>query len=215
MKLSMIRLAVTGAATVMLAGPAMAADWYVFGNTGVGVSDATESYSVRTSNSSWSGTSSATGAAFAGDLGMGLRISPYLAAELSYGRLGNNNFNMDVSTSNPDRIIYSRSFEVKRNGFRLALMGIYPFGERFEVFGTLALHQIQSKWRVSVSDGEASGSRSKTALGVGTGLTFKITPKLHVRGQYEYVAASFKPLPYTDLKAGDVHLFKAGLVYAF
>ncbi|VVE39218.1 hypothetical protein PIN31009_04028 [Pandoraea iniqua] len=153
-------------------------------------------------------------------LGFGYRISPAFAVELGYAVLGTFKNTFDGRWQmNPggESSSFKSNQNVAMHGFRLAALGIYPLSDKFELFGTVGIYGLNYK-NDPTSDMEAMGSRKSSAFklrpAIGAGITYRITPSLHVRGQYEFINSSLNRAA-DNIVIGNTQSIRVGLVYAF
>jgi OOP family OmpA-OmpF porin len=174
----------------------------VFGSVGLGVVDATSDLD-----------DSDTGFGLAG----GYQVNPYFAAELAYVDLGDISYQANGTvTDGVDTFDAGLGIDQSARGPVFSLLGIWPIGERFSVFGRvgLALMSVDADASVSLDGESASDSvgtdRSNMVYGIGG--EFSLSRKFGLRlGWDRYAEVG------SDDQAGevDIDLFSLGLRYNF
>lgn len=102
------------------------------------------------------------------------------------------------------------TFNIKDNGVSVAVAGFYPLSADFSLLGKagVAVHNFKAKYHgPGITDSE---SKVETALLLGAGVEYNISPTLALRGEYEYLGKP-KALE-TKIRTS---LFSVGLRYKF
>ncbi|ALS58885.1 outer membrane beta-barrel protein [Pandoraea norimbergensis] len=153
-------------------------------------------------------------------LGVGYRISPAFAVELGYALLGTFKNTFDgrwQMRPGGDPASFKSNQNVAMHGVRLVALGIYPLSDKFELFGTVGVYGLNYK-NDPTADMEAMGIRKSSTFkvrpAIGAGITYRITPSLHVRGQYEFINSSLSR-KVDNIVIGNTQSIRVGLVYAF
>ncbi len=117
---------------------------------------------------------------------LGYRINPNLAVEASYDRLGSLNVSSAISAPLAD----TASGNWKSQGLGLHVVGILPIDKKWSVYGSAGLE----RWSTSLnSTSNVSGptaisvSSSNTALALGVGGAYAITPNVDITAGLAYV----------------------------
>ena len=173
-----------------------------FGSVGLSVVDATSDLD-----------DSDTGFGLAG----GYQVNPYFAAELAYVDLGDTSYQANGTvTDGVDIFDAGLGLDQSASGPVFSILGIWPIGERFSVFGRvgLALMSVDADVNVSIDGESASDSagtdRSNMVYGIGGEYSFN--RKFGVRiGWDRYAEVG------SDELAGevDIDLISLGLRYNF
>jgi OOP family OmpA-OmpF porin len=123
-----------------------------------------------------SSTSTGTPGSTAG-LRLGYRINPNLAVEASYDRIGSTDLQSAITSPAAD----SATGTWKAHGFGLHVLGIAPVDKQWSVYGRAGVEQ----WHTSLDTASAGGSTanvsttgSNTALALGAGAAYAISPKV-------------------------------------
>jgi OOP family OmpA-OmpF porin len=148
-----------------------------------------------------------------GEFGVGYRSGSHLGFELGYsylGRAGSHWVERQNAEGTAGRGTSTRN--VRMQGFRLAVLGIYPVSDRFELFGSVGLFGVSYR-----ADSAANNKAFKVRPAVGAGVTYRVTNAVHVRGQYQYINTKLaKPgKPSEEWGISNTHGVRVGLVYAF
>ena len=104
----------------------------------------------------------------------GYMISPNVAAEISYYDLGNYSDTDGFS-----------SFSADVNAYDLAIRGILPLGERFELFGKLGYSIVDIDTSLSGPIVTASAEATDWEFIYGVGVGLKLGPQFGLRAEYE------------------------------
>ena len=173
-----------------------------FGSVGLSVVDATSDLD-----------DSDTGFGLAG----GYQVNPYFAAELAYVDLGDISYQANGTvTDGVDTFDAGLGIEQSASGPVFSVLGIWPIGERFSLFGRvgLALMSVDADVNVSIDGETASDSagtdRSNMVYGIGG--EFSLNRNFGVRiGWDRYAEVG------SDDLAGevDIDLISLGLRYNF
>jgi OOP family OmpA-OmpF porin len=163
--------------------------WYIEGNVG----------SAHLSNSNFSGFSTSS-SGLGGNVNLGYKFMPYVAAEIGYTQYSNTK----VSDSNGTRI-----GSIKHYSYDIAGKGIVPICDSgFEFFAKLGAQHSQA--RISNESGSSvtiSGSHSATGLYLGVGGQLNIMPELGLVAQWQRAQASSS--------SGTEDLYSIGLAFLF
>jgi opacity protein-like surface antigen len=106
---------------------------------------------------------------------VGWRANPYLALELAYVNLG----------SPDDEIAPDTRLTVETDGFAPYVVGTFPIGDWFEVFGKAGYYFYDVEARVSSPLGDASESESNETFTWSAGLGVNVFERVNVRLEYE------------------------------
>ena len=174
----------------------------VFGAAGLSVVDATSDLD-----------DSDTGFGLAG----GYQVNPYFAAELAYVDLGDISYAANGTVSDGvDTFDAGLGVDQSTSGPVFSILGIWPIGERFSVFGRLgfALMSVDADATISF-DGESaseSASTDRSNMMYGIGGEFSFNRKFGIRlGWDRYAEVGSEDLT-GDI---DIDLFSLGLRYNF
>lgn len=222
--------AVCAAGVFSAAAHAAQTPYYVYGNVAANFADAgSDDHAVpadfnSATTRSWDTSKGSAG--FAGDLGIGYRFSPYLAAEFGYAYLGKmtNDWSghWDSASAPSGERSYASNQDVSMQGLRVAILGIYPLSNKWDVFGSFGLYGL---WYGTspTADMAAQGVSKTTAFkirpAVGAGVTYRLGEHLSVRGQYEFINTSMSKsvglAGFPEMRVGNTHSIKLGLTYQF
>lgn len=184
-KKTMLAAVVVGFST--LCGVAQAdedSSGYLFGS--VGQSDAEVSGATDTEDTAWK-------------VGGGLQLSPNWGLELQYTELGS--VKGDVPT-----MFGVFQAELETQGWGGNLVGTLPF-DRFQLFGKLGYHRMETEVRVTGVGGSASDTEDEWVMSYGLGGAYALTSNLDIVAEYEM---------YSDVADEyDVDMLSAGLRYSF
>lgn len=157
---------------------------YLFGS--LGQSDANVSGASDTSDTAWK-------------LGGGLQLNPNWGFELQYTDLGS--IEGDVPT-----MMGVFQAELETQGWGGNLVGTLPF-ERFQLFGKLGYHRLETEVRVSGFGVTASETEQEWSVSYGIGGAYEVTSNLAIVAEYEV---------YSDVADEyDVDMLSAGLRFNF
>jgi OOP family OmpA-OmpF porin len=174
----------------------------LFGSAGLSVVDATSDLD-----------DSDTGFGLAG----GYQVNPYFAAELAYVDLGETSYQANGTvTDGVDTFDAGLGIDQSASGPVFSILGIWPIGERFSVFGRVgfALMSVDADATVSI-DGESaseSAGTDRSNMVYGVGGEFSLNRKFGIRlGWDRYAEVG------SDELAGevDIDLISLGLRYNF
>ena len=173
---------------------------YVFGNTGY-------NFSKPESGSRNVILKDAKAAGTVWELGAGYRFNQYLATELSYADFGK-------SKANGSFMGNTGSGSVATKAERIAVLGILPVTQDFEVFGKASLNNVHTKLKI---DRFTNQTFNDTRLGLGFGAQYQLHKNLSLRGEYEYIAGNDFQLPggQSVVKTSATSVLKAGISYHF
>lgn len=147
------------------------------------------------------------------EFGVGYRAGPNLGFELGYSYLGRSgNRWIERQSAGATGELATGARNVRMQGVRLAVLGIYPISNRFELFGSVGLFGVLYR-----ADSAGNNRAFKVRPAVGAGATYRITNAFHVRGQYQYTNTKLaRPAKSADAWGiGNTHAVRVGLVYAF
>ncbi len=96
---------------------------------------------------------------------MGYRFNSYFAIEGSYIDFGD--YGSDMANADTD-------------GFTAAIKGILPLGKNFEIYAKLGQLWSESHYRL----GQVRGESDDESLFVGTGISFKLSPRFSINAGY-------------------------------
>lgn len=147
------------------------------------------------------------------ELGLGYRAGSNLGFELGYSYLGRSGSHWVAQQSGGGTGERgTRTRNVRMQGFRLAVLGIYPISNRFELFGSVGLFGVSYR-----ADSAANNKAFKVRPAVGAGVVYRVTNAVHVRGQYQYINTKLaKPAKRAEgWGISNTHALSVGLVYAF
>lgn len=174
----------------------------LFGSVGLSVVDATSDLD-----------DSDTGFGLAG----GYQVNPYFAAELAYVDLGDISYQANGTvTDGIDTLDAGVGIDQSTAGPVFSLLGIWPIGERFSVFGRVgfALMSVDADATVSI-DGETasdSAGTDRSNMMYGVGAEFSLNRKFGLRlGWDRYAEVGSEDLT-GDV---DIDLISLGLRYNF
>ena len=174
----------------------------VFGAAGLSVVDATSDLD-----------DSDTGFGLAG----GYQVNPYFAAELAYVDLGDISYQANGTVTNGvDTFDAGLGVEQSASGPVFSILGIWPVGERFSLFGRLgfALMSVDADASVAL-DGETaseSAGTDRSNMMYGVGGEFSLNRNFGIRlGWDRYAEVGSEDLT-GDV---DIDLFSLGLRYNF
>lgn len=176
MKKQILLACVLGAVTL----PAMADNFYVFGDVGQGKMeiDGDDDYTLSKTSTSFS-------------LGAGYNINKFVAVEVAYRDLGEVK-DRGVYFDGVDDYTYSS--KLSATALQASVVGKLPISDDFNVFGRLGLASLDADYRgtASYADGNNpapdTSSESKTRALVGVGASYALTPQLALRAEYNQYA---------------------------
>jgi OOP family OmpA-OmpF porin len=144
------------------------------------------------------------------NLRLGYRISPNLAVEASYDRVGKMDVQSGVSSPSGD----SAAGSWKAHGLGLHVLGIAPIDNKWSLYGRLGVE----RWKTSLDLSSASsstnysGSSTHTSLALGAGAAYAITPNVDATAElvhYTHVGDD------TNTGRTGLNQFNLGLRYHF
>ena len=134
----------------------------------------------------------------------GYRFNENMAVELGYVDLGE--ASTRTVTTGPNATIDA---DVDVSAVTLAVLGIYPINESFEVFGKVGAYRWDSDGKaVTTAGGGASVSESDDGVDpmLGLGVSWNATENFAIRAEYEY---------FSDAGDDDVDMWSASAVFNF
>ena len=220
MKASRWAVSVALCAGLGVAGTASAADegWYIVGFAGgASAQNVSQGGLDQSLNDVFGATSdlddSDTGFGLAG----GYQVNPYFAAELAYVDLGDISYQANGTVTNGvDTFDAGLGVEQSASGPVFSILGIWPVGERFSLFGRLgfALMSVDADASVAL-DGETaseSAGTDRSNMMYGVGGEFSLNRNFGIRlGWDRYAEVGSEDLT-GDV---DIDLFSLGLRYNF
>jgi OOP family OmpA-OmpF porin len=120
----------------------------------------------------------------------GFGVNPNFAVELGWVDVG------EATATGP-----GGTATLEADGFQFAAVGIFPIGQRFDVFGKIGMYM----WDASVSGPGGSVSDDGTDLMFGIGGTWKIGQRLGLRAEWERF----------DVDDIDIDLVSVGVTFSF
>lgn len=108
------------------------------------------------------------------NLRLGYRVSPNLALEGTYDRVGR----MDVQSAVSSPTADSASGHWKARGLGLHLVGIAPLNDKWSVYGRIGAERWKTRLNLASTVGGATGysaSHSNTSLALGAGAAYAIS----------------------------------------
>ena len=109
----------------------------------------------------------------------GFQFTPNWGVEAQYTDLGSRNLALSISN------VLSPIGSLKSSQYSVAGTGTFPLNESFSLLGKLGFTTNSSALGVNAFGFSASTSQNRTDLILGVGVSYKITPKLAVRLEYE------------------------------
>lgn len=192
MKKQFLLACVLGAFTL----PAMADNFYVFGDVGQG------KFEIDGDNDT---TLSKTDTTFS--FGAGYDVNKFLSLELAYRDLGNivdkgSDFNDDGDFEYTDKL--------NATAVQVSVIGKLPISDEFNVFGRVGVADIDADYKTieATSTGvkRDSGSDSKTRALFGVGASYDVSSQLALRAEYNQYA-KWDDLKLSALTVGAVYKF--------
>jgi OOP family OmpA-OmpF porin len=150
-------------------------------------------------------------------LQLGYRFNPYLAVEGGYMDLGR--FTYSARSSAP--LVATRDGSLKMNAWNLDVVGSYPLGSQFSVFGKLGVAAHRAKFHcegTGIACSNPSRKASGTSLHYGVGVEWAFSPNWFARAEYEVVKKvgdPFNATGTTGTSRADVKLGSIGIGYRF
>jgi len=133
----------------------------------------------------------------------GYSFTPNIAIEGGYFDLGKFTTNSTVPAGTVQT-------EQKFKGFNVDVVGSFPLGDKFSMFGRLGVIQTSQDVSASGPGGTASDSYDKTSWKAGLGVDYMITGGLGVRAE-----AELYNVPDGPDDSGNIGLLSIGLLYRF
>jgi OOP family OmpA-OmpF porin len=160
--------------------PALADNFYVFGDVGQGKMeiDATNDFTLSKSSTTFS-------------IGAGYDFNKFVAVEVAYRDLGDIK-DKGVYFDGVDDYTY-RS-KLSATALQASVLGKLPISDDFNLFGRVGLASIDADYRgtASYADGNNpapdTSSESKTRALIGVGASYSITPQIALRAEYNQYA---------------------------
>lgn len=194
----------------MSAGVSANTGVYLYGDLSANVAHA---YSEKPTAGKWAQAADNLKLPSGAELGVGYRTGSNLGFEMGYSYLGRSGSHwVEQPSAGNTAGLATSTTNVKMQGFRVAVLGIYPISKRFEVFGSVGLFGVSYR-----SDTVANNKAFKVRPAVGAGVVYRVTDAVHVRGQYQYINTKLaKPGKAAEgWGVSNTHAFRVGLVYAF
>lgn len=141
---------------------------------------------------------------------LGYRVSPNLAVEASYDRVGK----MDVQSSMSSPSADSAAGSWKAHGLGLHVLGIAPLDNKWSLYGRVGVERFKTNLDLASTSGSSnySGSSSHTSLALGAGAAYAITPNVDATAElvhYTHVGDD------TNTGRTGLNQFNLGLRYHF
>lgn len=179
--------------------PALADNFYVFGDLGQGKMEIDAAMDAKISRTSTSYS-----------LGAGVGLNPFVAFEIAYRDLGDITNRGDAVNNQGEAYRYVDTFQT--TALQVSLLGKLPISDEFTLYSRVGLASIDTddESRDIYADGinppALTSSKSKTRALFGLGASFDISSQLTLRTEYNQYA-----------KWGDVKLsaLTVGAVYSF
>ncbi|MFO1390530.1 porin [Cellvibrio sp.] len=161
--------------------PALADNFYVFGDVGQGKMevDASGDFTLSKTDTTFS-------------LGAGYNVNQFFAVEVAYRDLGQiKDSGMDVDDLG-DSYLYSE--KLSATALQASVVGKLPISEDFNIFGRVGVASIDADYKITASypDGNnpapIKDSESKTRALVGVGASYALTPQIALRAEYNQYA---------------------------
>jgi outer membrane immunogenic protein len=106
---------------------------------------------------------------------VGYRTNPYFAVELAYVNLG----------SPDDEILPDTTLTVETDGFAPYVVGTFPIGDWFEVFGKAGYYWYDVETRISSPVGDVSDSDGDSTFTWSAGVGAELFDRVNLRLEYE------------------------------
>lgn len=116
------------------------------------------------------------------NLQVGYRISPNLAVEATYDRVGKMDLQSNISTPTAD----TASGAWKGHGLGLHVLGIAPLDDKWSLYGRLGVERWHTSLDLASNDGGStrySASDSHTSLALGAGAAYAVTRNIDATGE--------------------------------
>jgi len=172
MKKQLLLASVLGVFTL----PAMADNFYLLGDVGQGKMevDVGDNYTFNKTSTTYS-------------LGVGYNINQFFAVELAYRDLGSVT---DRGTFSDGGVYRDKQ---DASAFQASVVGSLPISDEFSLFARAGVGKIDVDYDSEESGGSfeswtASGTRSKTRGLLGVGASYKISPQIALRAEYNQFA---------------------------
>ena len=141
---------------------------------------------------------------------LGYRVSPNVAVEASYDRVGK----MDVQSAISSPSVDSAAGSWKAHGLGLHVLGIAPIDNKWSLYGRLGVERWKTNLDLSSTSGSTnySGSSTHTSLALGAGAAYAITPNVDATAElvhYTHVGDD------TNTGRTGLNQFNLGLRYHF
>lgn len=183
-KKTLLAAVVVGFSAITAVAQADESTGYLFGS--LGQSDADVSDATETEDTAWK-------------LGAGLQLNEHWGVELQYTDLGQVEGDVFVSG-------VPFQAELETQGFGANVVGTLPF-ERFQLFGKLGYHRMETEARLSGFGLSASDDVDEWVISYGLGAAYQLTDNLAILAEYEM---------YSDVADEyDVDMLSAGLRFNF
>jgi OOP family OmpA-OmpF porin len=194
-------------------------NWYMLGSTGVTSSTSRQAQADTTIGNL--GITAFTSQADEKDQGhklqLGYRFTPNLAVEGGYMDLGR----ITYSARSTAPLVATRDGSLKMNAWNLDLVGTYPLGSQFSVFGKLGVATHRAKFHcegTGIACDNPNRKASGTSLHYGVGVEWAFSPKWFARAEYEVVrnvGNAFDAEGSVGTSRADVKLGSIGIGYRF
>ncbi len=174
MKKQLLMACVLGAVTL----PALADNLYVLGDVGQGKMDVDvgNDYTFSKTSTTYS-------------FGVGYDINKFFAVELAYRDLGSVT---DRGSYTDAGVQYNYRDKTSATALQASVVGSLPISDEFSLFGRVGVGRIDADYdSVETSNTGSwsdSGSESKTRGLLGVGASYKITPEIALRAEYNQYA---------------------------
>ena len=109
----------------------------------------------------------------------GYQFTPNWGVEVQYSDLGNRNLALNISN------VSTPIGSLKSSQYSVAGTGTLPLNESFSLLGKLGFTTNSSALSMNAAGFSGSASQNRTDIILGVGISYKITPKLAVRLEYE------------------------------
>jgi OOP family OmpA-OmpF porin len=143
----------------------------------------------------------------------GYQINRNVAVEGGYADLGSFSATRTVTAPASGSV----KADIKASGWNLDIVGIWPFTNRFSVFGRFGgfynelKTSITSSGAVVITGGDTNPKKSKLSWKYGFGAGWDFTDRLGARIEFE----SYRDLGDDSTGKGDVNLFSIGMLVRF
>ena len=146
---------------------------------------------------------------------VGWRLTEHIALEGGYLDLGRFTYSANMPT------VATRDGSLKMNAWNLDVVGSYPLGSQFSVFGKLGVAAHRAKFHcegTGIACSNPSRKASGTSLHYGVGVEWAFSPNWFARAEYEVVKKvgdPFNATGTTGTSRADVKLGSIGIGYRF